>query len=265
MGEIRFPAGGWLRPGTPISWQRNDHGKDLVIPWNGIIQAPGAGHCIGIGQDAPYPNGFGPRFALIHIDDGPWKGFDAYLGHDTALVSSGEHFPFGHGLARANQGHPSVIGIHPPNPPGDGGWIEFGQFFPATGRCGVDSPTGHFYDSKLMAAMIVKTQDRTLKLGMKGWDVLRETAWLHDCGYLSRRWFRYTKEVRDATIAFQAWHHIDHGDGQIGPRTRPILRAAAHWCRVHHHKEAHGALIKAMPPIPILGRESDRLSEGMFR
>jgi hypothetical protein len=237
LAEVRYPAGGWLRPGTPISWQRNDQGKDLVIPWRGIIQAPAFGHCVTNGEDKNFPNGFGPRFAIVSIDDrkSEWFGHDYYIGHDTSLLSPGQAFAFGHPIARADQGHPSSIGIFPPNPPGDGGWIEFGEFL--NGRCGTNDPSGHWFDGMLREDLIIKVPDKTLRFGDQGPRVLQFTGWLHDCGWLNRRWWHFNTQVHGAVVAFQVRHHIEHGNGEVGGHTSAVLRRTAHWCRVHHHKE----------------------------
>lgn len=214
MNKI-YPAGGWLAPGTPISWQREDQGQDFVIPWRGVLQAPGAGYVVAIGVNTPFPNGFGPHYARVRITTGRWAGHEWYLGHCTALVSAGQKFTFGTPLARADQGHPSQIGIVLSRPPGDGGWVELGQVLPS----GIFGPnqTGHWYRT-FFQNLIVKVPDPVYKFGSKGWNVLKFTTWLWRTGYIKRPYFRFNSQVHGAVIKFQKTHNIK-ADGVVGPVT----------------------------------------------
>lgn len=109
------PAGGWLPAGARFSLKRTDQGQDFITNWRGRIIAPAAGHVVHVLRDKPYPSGFGPSYAVVHIDSGPFGGEDWYVGHCSSRVRVGQRFEQGATLAIADQGH--VEG---------GGWVELG-------------------------------------------------------------------------------------------------------------------------------------------
>lgn len=111
-----FPAGGWLPHGARFDLRRTDQGQDFITNWKGRIVAPASGRVVGVHSDRPFPNGFGPRYCVVHIDSGPFGGRDWYIGHCTSAVHVGHRFHQGDTLAHADQGH--VEG---------GGWVELGE------------------------------------------------------------------------------------------------------------------------------------------
>jgi hypothetical protein len=150
MGHT-YPAHGWLPEGAHFSLQRSDQGRDFVTNWQGIIQAPGDGVCTEVRADRPFPNGFGPRYAIVRMTSGSFAKGSApgappdftgewYIGHCTARVKVGDRFGFGHPLAVADQGK-DFNATH-------GGWVELGTKM-ANGSLGPNSSTGHWFDALL--------------------------------------------------------------------------------------------------------------------
>jgi hypothetical protein len=113
---IHLPAGGWLPAGARYTRERVDQGQDLITNWRGPIIAPGNGHVVRNLSDKAFPVGFGPHYAVVHIDTGPFAGHDWYIGHCTSAVGDGVKFKAGHVLAHADQGQRE-----------GGGWAEIGE------------------------------------------------------------------------------------------------------------------------------------------
>lgn len=172
---VSYPGDGWFPPHATFEWQHPDQGRDIVTDWKGIVQAPGAGCVVGIGQDQAFPNGFGPDFPLVRIDTGPFASPQPwYLGHTSTLVRDGQCFPFGTPLSRADQGRPSWIGYVMRI---DGGWVEIGQQEP-NGILGPYSSTGHWYDDLLR---------QTLQVGTDPLAIFPDTEWSSPFGPVSER------------------------------------------------------------------------------
>jgi hypothetical protein len=113
--KTSLPAGGWLPHGARFTIERQDQGQDFITDWQGPIIAPAAGTVVHVLSDKPFPAGFGPAYAVVHINTGPFGGKDWYIGHCTAAVKAGQKFAAGAVLAHADQGHVS-----------GGGWCELG-------------------------------------------------------------------------------------------------------------------------------------------
>ena len=229
--KISYPCSGWLAPGTRVQWERSDQGRDLVIPWRGVWQAPGAGECVNVGSDRPFPNGFGPAYPWVRIDTGRFAGHTFYLGHCTALVRAGQRFTFGHPIARADQGHDFNGTL--------GGWTELGQV-QADGTLGPFSATGHWYDHLLREDLVIEVPDPVLQFGSRGPHVIAMTILLVQCGWLTERSEVFDTRVHGGVVAFRKHHHLPsiHGDeGVVDAHTQVVLAHAAEWCRDHHKKE----------------------------
>jgi hypothetical protein len=124
-------AGGWVRPGTYFSMQRQDQGQDLEIPLYDSVVAPGSGFCVGYSSDRPFPNGFGNPYAIVHIESGRFGGNDWYLGHaNMPIIRPGQRFSTGQPLARLNNSLNAGLG-----------WIEIGRWAGGPGPMG----TGEIY------------------------------------------------------------------------------------------------------------------------
>lgn len=144
------PAGGWLPHGARYDERRVDQGQDFITGWGGPIIAAGDGYVVHNLSDKPFPGGFGPHYAVVHIDTGPFAGHDWYIGHCTSTVSAGEHFKEGHQLARADQGH--VEG---------GGWCELGEAPGGTpGPMGTGAKWHHLFGTRT----ITRTKKETVKV-----------------------------------------------------------------------------------------------------
>lgn len=233
MGQLVYPAHGWLPPGASLSMQRDDQGKDFVTDWKGVIQAPGTGHCVTVPADNPFPNGFGPHYPVVQIDNGPFGGHQWYLGHTTAAVGPGQHFGFGEVLAHADQGHPSQIGI---SVPGDGGWVELGEW---VGGPRPNAPS-HWYDTLLATPLKVRVSDPPLKFGDANFRVLFMSARLVTCGYLPRAYFHFNSQVHGAVVAFKKHHNLPipkPDGGVVDARTMVAIKHAEAWCKKNHKKE----------------------------
>jgi hypothetical protein len=113
---IHLPAGGWLPAGARYTRERVDQGQDLITNWRGPVIAPGDGYVVHNLSDKAFPVGFGPRYAVVHIDTGPFAGHDWYIGHCTSAVGDGVKFKAGRVLAHADQGNRE-----------GGGWAEIGE------------------------------------------------------------------------------------------------------------------------------------------
>lgn len=214
MTRIIYPLGGWLAPGTPVRWDHSDHGEDIVIGGNHVIQSPGEGVCTAVLSDAAFPNGFGPKYPQLLITSGPWKDFRASLGHTTSLVSAGQHFGFGHPVAVANQS-----GAVPGWP---AGWCEFGT---SSGSSPDHINPPHWYKDKLLADYVVNQPDPPLHRGDFGFKVLLFSDRLHTIGDLPRRYWNFTTDVAGGVIQFQKRHRIAPPNGIVNGST---------WVAIHH-------------------------------
>jgi hypothetical protein len=156
-----LPCHGWLPEGAHFDWQRADQGRDFATDWRGPVIAPADGQCTEVRADAPFPNGFGPKFAVVRIDTGPFSRVGAppygapagfagewYIGHCTAAVRPGQRFKQGDVLAHADQGH-NFAGT-------TGGWVELGtkEGTAPDGPLGPMSPGGHWFDLLLRQPLI---------------------------------------------------------------------------------------------------------------
>lgn len=227
---VRYPAGGWLKPGTPVNWQRSDQGRDFVIPWQAELQAPGSGWCVENGSDAAFPNGFGPRYAKVMITTGQFATHEWYIGHCTSLLVPGQHFAFGTPVARADQGH-DFEGTH-------GGWVEFGQV-QSNGSLGPNNPSGHWFDPMLFNTLNVNVP--VLRYGAWGPNIWIFSHRLANMGYLTRGSFHFGIKVHGAVEAFKDHHHLPTpkpDGGIVDAQTWVAIRHAwDHW-RLTGRKEA---------------------------
>lgn len=235
-----YPLAGMLAPGTPISWQRDDQGQDLVIPWRTVLHAPGDGHCVSNGSDAPFPNGFGPSYARVAYTSGPFAGHIMYYGHCTSLLRPGQQVSFGVPVAIADQGHPHDIGVFPSDPPGNGGWVEFGETFP-DGSCG-PMASSHWFDPLLRESVAHTVLPYVF--GDEGWAIVGMTAELADCGYLPHFKNKFDQSVHGAVKAFRIKHGLSpkqdvkgHDHGVCDQKCATLLKQRSDWCRQHRRKE----------------------------
>lgn len=231
--KTSYPAGGWLPPGAHLELKWDDQGRDFATNWGGHVQAPGDGECIAVLSDRPFPNGFGPDYPVVRIDTGMFRGHEFYIGHNTSLVKPGEKFGFGHPLAVANQGH-NWAGT-------TGGWVELGEAFnglpgPKTGR--------KWFDDLLEKPLVINHPDPPLHYGMRGFRVLGMTSDLRDCGWLSRPYFTFNRDVHGAVVAFKQYHHLPmpsesskQDRGVVEQRCAAAIKHAATDCKKHHTKE----------------------------
>ena len=108
-------AGGFLPKGALYKPGRKDQGQDGQTNPGGAILAPGAGYVVAVKSD---PNGFGPRYPVVHFTSGPYAGHDIYLGHTLSALSPGSRFAPGTVLS-----HTGTRGIGNATVPG---WFEIG-------------------------------------------------------------------------------------------------------------------------------------------
>lgn len=228
-----YPASGLLPQRAYFDEQRDDQGKDLVTNWKGVIQAPGHGFCVHNLHDSPFPNGFGPNYPVVFIQDGPYGGHFFYIGHCTSALSEGQHFNFGDVLAHADQGH-DFEGTK-------GGWVEFGEA--PGGFPGPASPT-HWFDDLIRKPLVVNVPDPALHWGDSGLRVLGVSSRLRDCGYLTRPYWHFHQEVHGAVKKFRQHHKLPalvRGFGQDGgvvdTQCDVALLHASAWCKKHHKHE----------------------------
>lgn len=215
MPKHVYPLGGWLAPGQPFTWQREDHGQDLAIGGDHVLHAPGEGVCVAILSDAAFPNGFGPHYPVLRIDTGRWAGKEWSLGHTTALVAVDQHFPFQHPVAVADQSG-RVSGW-------PAGWVELGEA--RNGGPLHDNPP-HWY-KHLFADLTVRVPDKPLHRGNQGPKVLMFTGRLAKLGLLPRRYWHFTTKVAGAVKLFQKQHHLRES-GLVDGQTWVAIKQAAH-------------------------------------
>lgn len=157
--SIAYPAGGWLPAGAHFDLKWDDQGRDFATNWHGPIQAPGAGLCVAVPSDQPFPNGFGPAYPVVRIDTGPWAGHQYYLGHTSTRVQVGQKFAFGHVLSVADQGH-DWAGT-------TGGWCELGEWFPGQGPG--PKADAHWFDHLISKPLVAGGKTPTWGLFWRGW------------------------------------------------------------------------------------------------
>lgn len=221
-----FPAHGWLPPGAHFQLKWDDQGRDFATLWKGAIQAPGNGEVLGILADQPFPNGFGPHYAVVRIDSGPWAGHEYYIGHCTAVVAAGQRFSFGHVLAHADQGENWASTV--------GGWVELGEAFN-----GLPGPkeSSHWFDKLIATPLVIESPDRVLAFGDEGMRVLGMSSRLRDCGYLSRPFWHFNRQVHGALVKFKLHHNLAVNHGVLDPHADLVLSHSAQACKKTHKKE----------------------------
>lgn len=231
--DVTYPLGGWLAPGKPFSWQHEDHGQDLAIGGDHIIQAPGDGIVVAVLSDASFPNGFGPAYPIVEIHSGEWKDHQWYLGHTTSLLTPGTSFHFGRPLTVANQSE-KVSGW-------PAGWVELGQAY--NGGPGYDNPP-HWY-RPLFAPLTMKVPDPVLhgpsKPGgtdfTRGKDVWLLTWRLHYIDSHAYVGLGYSSNVVNWVKAFQIRHKLHRRDGNCDSETWLAIKYSAEACKRRHQKE----------------------------
>jgi hypothetical protein len=125
-GKASGIAGGFLPKGAKYVVGRKDQGQDGQTDPGAPILAPGSGVVISVKSD---PNGFGPRYPIVHFTSGPYAGKNVYLGHTLAAVAPGQKFSAGQVLS-----HTGTVPIGNASVPG---WFEIG-FAPG----GLPGPNG---------------------------------------------------------------------------------------------------------------------------
>jgi hypothetical protein len=226
MSSVIFPAHGWLPPGSHFELKWDDQGRDFATGWQNHVQAPGSGEVIAVHADGPFPNGFGPRYPVVHIDSGAWAGHQYYLGHTTSLVTVGEHFSFGHPLAVVDQGRDWAGTV--------GGWMELGEAFK-----GLPGPkaTHHWFDALVATPLVVAIAQPTLVFGDQGLRVLGFSSQLRDCGYLPRPYWHFNRPVHGALVRFKKRHNLPANHGILDDRTAVVLTHASQVCKRSKRKE----------------------------
>lgn len=129
LHPLTYPAGGWVRAGSPFRMERIDQGQDFEIPLGEYVRAPGSGEVVNHLSDGPFPNGFGSPYAIVRVDTGRFAVGDRlwYIGHANAdVLPVGTRFKFGDKLARTDNSLEQGWG-----------WVELGK---ATG--GFPGPMG---------------------------------------------------------------------------------------------------------------------------
>lgn len=108
-------AGGFLPRGAKYVVGRKDQGRDGQTNPGGPIVANGNGYVVNVLSD---PNGFGPKYPLVHFVSGPYAGRTLYFGHTLSTVKPGQRVSAGQVISRTG-----TSGVGNATVPG---WFEIG-------------------------------------------------------------------------------------------------------------------------------------------
>ena len=116
-GQVSDIAGGFLPKGAKYIQGRKDQGRDGQTNPGSPIVADGNGVVVNVLSD---PNGFGPRYPVVHFTSGHYAGRTLYFGHTLAAVRPGEHVHTGQPISYTGRGPGGVGNATVP------GWFEIG-------------------------------------------------------------------------------------------------------------------------------------------